>query len=120
MSRLVLVASIKEGVGERVRELLAQGPPFELERTAVEWHDVYVTEREVIFVFESSTEQALRIPGDDPAVWKAAAAWQQCLAGRPRKATTAFSWTRTDGAENVFFEPTPGPGDSDGGDIFPP
>jgi len=74
---------------------LDAGPPFELGGTAFDRHDVFLTEREVVFVFEAPGETAtLELPADDPKLWKAAAAWRECLAGRPRKAEVAFSRER--------------------------
>jgi hypothetical protein len=49
-----------------------------------------------------------------------AEAWNEGLAAKPRVARTAFSWERTSGPEDASFEPTPGPGDSEGGDLFSP
>jgi hypothetical protein len=121
MSRLVVVVPLKDGAHEKARALLAQGPPFDLEATDFDRHEVYLTKREVVFVFESPGSSAtLRLPGEDPSVWKAAAAWQQLMAEKPRKAETAYSWARPQNGEAVFFEPTPGPGDSEGGDVFAP
>ena len=121
MSRLVVVVPLREGTRDKARSLLAEGPPFDLEATDFDRHEVYVTEREVVFVFESEALPAtLRLPGEDPAVWKAAAAWEELMAGKPRRAETAYSWRRPADGEAVFFDPTPGPGDSEGGDVFAP
>ena len=49
MSRLVVVVPLKEGARARARELLEAGPPFELNDTAFDRHDVFLTEREVVF-----------------------------------------------------------------------
>jgi hypothetical protein len=121
MSRLVLVVPLKDGAREEARSLLAQGPPFDLEATDFDRHEVFLTECEVVFVFESRGSPAtLRLPGEDPRVWKAAAAWQEVMAERPRKAETVYAWRRLGNTEAVFFDATPGPGDSDGGDVFAP
>jgi hypothetical protein len=121
MSRLVVVVPLREGTREKAHSLLAQGPPFDLEATDFDRHEVYLTEREVVFVFDSETLPAtLRLPGEDPAVWKAATAWEKLMAEKPRRAETAYSWTRPADGEAVFFDPTPGPGDSEGGDVFAP
>ena len=80
MSRLVVVAPLSPGGAERARELLDAGPPFDLEGSPFEAHDVFVTPNEVVFVFA--------------AVWRAAKAWAECLEGRPRVAREAFSWRR--------------------------
>lgn len=96
MSRLVLVVPLREGAAARARELLAEGPPFELETTELERHEVYLTDREAVFLFEAAGDQPpLRIQAGSPTLRTAAAAWRECMAGRPRKAETAFSWART-------------------------
>jgi hypothetical protein len=96
MTRLVVVVPLKEGARARARALLDEGPPFDLESAALDRHDVFLTEREVVFVFDAAGEAAtLELPADDPGLWKAAAAWRECLGGRPRKAEVAFSWERT-------------------------
>jgi hypothetical protein len=121
MSSLVVILPLKEGKVERARELLAAGPPFDLEETGFDRHAVYVTNREILFVFEGGMPSAtLTLPGEDPQVWHAAAAWQECLAEQPRVARTAFSWERVRTPRGVSFEPTPGQGDSEGGDVYPP
>jgi hypothetical protein len=92
----VVVASLKDGARERARELIAAGAPFEPEVTDLAAHQVYVTEREVVFVFEGAEPRAAveRLAGD-PDVWRAAAAWREILAGRPRLAEQAYDWSRT-------------------------
>lgn len=98
MSRLVVVVPLKEGAREEARKLLEQGPPMELETTRFDRHEVYLTHREVVFVFESPGEVAtLSVLGENTSLWRAAAAWQRLLAGPPRTAETAFVWTRAGG-----------------------
>jgi hypothetical protein len=121
MTHLVVVAPLKPGMAGRARELVAAGPPFDLESTAFVRHAIHLTEREAVFVFEAEGESgALELAGEDPAIWEAAAAWEECFAERPRVARAAFVWERADAPRGVSFEPTPGPGDSDGGDLYPP
>lgn len=121
MSRLVVIASLKEGKSDRARELLERGPPFDLDATQFNRHGVHVTDREVVFVFEGpGSSRALTMAEEDARVWHGDEAWQECLEGRPRVAPTAFLWERVEGPADVSFAPTPGPGDSDGGDVYPP
>ena len=95
MSRLVLVVPLREGTAERVRELLREGPPFELETTNVAGHEVFLTDKEAVFVFESfGDDPPLELRAGDPALRKAASAWREVMAGRPRKAETAYEWHR--------------------------
>jgi len=93
--RFVVVAPLREGMRESARLLVAEGPPFDLGATTLSDHEVYLTEREAVFVFTGShaREELERAVGD-PGVWKAAAAWRDCLDGRPRIAEEAFLWER--------------------------
>jgi hypothetical protein len=119
-SRIVVVVPLKESAREHVRALVAKGPPFHLPSSGLDAHHVFVTEREAIFVFEAADRSALERLVSDVDVWAAAEAWREHLAGEPRLAEDAYSWTRSDVLEGVSFAPTPGPGDSDGGDVYPP
>jgi hypothetical protein len=121
VSRLVVIVPLKAGARERAEELLRQGPPFDLEATQFDRHHVFLTDREAVFLFEGAgPSSTLQLPGEDPALWRAADAWSECMAERPRIASTAYSWLRPAEPEGVSFAPTPGPGDSEGGDIYTP
>ena len=96
-NRLVVVLPLREGAYDRALELLADGPPFDLESAAVLRHEVHVTRREVVFVFETPPGTPVGLRGDDPSLWRAANAWRKVAAGPARKATTAFSWQREAG-----------------------
>jgi hypothetical protein len=94
------VAPLKDGIRERAAELIANGPPFEPEGTALAGHEVYLTDREVVFVFEAEQPRAaLEELAGDPSVWRAAGAWREILAGRPRIAEQAYGWRRSDGGQ---------------------
>lgn len=95
MSRVVVVAPLKEGARETARLLIEEGPPFDPGATSLVRHHVYLTDREVVFAFEGPEARATveRLVGD-PGVWKAATAWRDCLAGRPRIAEETFAWAR--------------------------
>jgi hypothetical protein len=96
MKRLVVVVPLKPGNRSKVREILAAGPPFELVKTDFDRHDVFLTDDEAIFLFEGErAADGLRLPGDEPELWRAAEEWKPYLAGQPRVASTAFSWTRS-------------------------
>lgn len=69
-------------------------------------------------VRENSDGNVKYVPRADDA--SPAGAWREYVAGEPRLAEDAYSWTRSDVPEGVSFAPTPGPGDSDGGDLYPP
>ena len=117
---LTLVLPLRPGAHEAVRRLLAQGPPFDLGQIPeLERHEVFLTPEEAIFVFESARgEDATRALLSRSEVAHAAGAWQEHIAGPPRLAEHVYSWSRGLDSDELSFRPTPGPGDSDGGDIF--
>ena len=95
MSRLVVVVPFVEGARSRVEELLKQGPPFEIEKTHLTRHDVFLTDREVIFDFETpASKPPIALQAEDPALHEAARAWHEVMAGSPRKALRVFAWRR--------------------------
>jgi hypothetical protein len=118
--RIVVVVPLKPDAHAAVRRLLNHGPPFDpgsLE--ALDRHDVYLTPDEAVFVFESEVGADSLAPLlADPDLWQAAAAWTEHVAGPPRIAEEAFSWTRSEAEDDLSYLPTPGPGDSEGGDIY--
>ena len=118
--RVVVVVPLKPGEHARVSRLLKQGPPFDPAAIAgLDRHEVFVTSDEAVFVFESEFgAEALAPLLEDPKLWAAAAAWGEHVAGAPRIAEGAFSWSRSELEEDISVLPTPGPGDSDGGDIY--
>ena len=80
---------------------------------------MFLTEREAVFVFEAdSPDAADELIGERGASGRPPSAWKDLVAGPPRLAEDAYSWVRPHVPEDVSFEPTPGPGDSDGGDVF--
>lgn len=94
-SHVVVVAPLKPGTRDAAQALIASGPPFALVESELVGHHVHLTDREVVFVFEGvSARSAVEHLVGDPGVWRAAASWRECLAGRPRLAVEAFSWAR--------------------------
>jgi hypothetical protein len=120
LSRVIVVLPLKEGAHEGAAAVLEQGPPFDPEQVGLERHQVYLTEREAIFVFEADVADAVDRLVNDLSLWGAAAAWIDLVAGPPRIAQEAFSWVRAHTTEYVSSASTPGPGDSEGGDLYPP
>jgi hypothetical protein len=122
VNRLVVVAPLKEGAYEAARRIIEGGrPPIDLEATAYDRHYLFLTRNEVVFFFEGpGPQRPLELGGEDPAVWQAAEAWQEHLGASPRVAQTGFAWTRGEEPVGLFFAGNPGPGDSEGGDVYSP
>jgi hypothetical protein len=93
-NRLVVVLPLREGAQEDVRRLLDVGPPFDLAEVDLTQHQVFVTEREAIFVFDSDDETDLAQLFHDPNVWAAATVWGEFAAGPARFAEEIFAWAR--------------------------
>jgi hypothetical protein len=95
-ARVAVVVPIKRGTAEAARQLVEEGPPFEIEDLGLERHHVFLTEREVVFVFEGdSATTAINTLLRSPDVLRAAVRWRRILAGRPRLAEERFGWAQT-------------------------
>lgn len=120
MSRVAVVLPLKPGARTRAEELLAKGPPFDPDAAGLERHEVFVTEDEAVFVFEAAEQHVVdRLVAEAP-VWAVAAAWTELLEAPPRLGEAAYVWRRREYDEGISSAPTPGPGDSEGGDVFAP
>jgi hypothetical protein len=118
VSRVVLILPLREGARQHAAELLRGGPPFDPEGVGLERHHAFVSDDDVVFVFEADDlDAAERLIGGE-SFWDAGQAWSDLVAGPPRLAEEAYSWVRPHTPEDVMFEPTPGPGDSEGGDVY--
>lgn len=121
LTRVAVIVPLVEGAGDRARALLASGPPFDPAAWDLEDHHVFATDSEVVFVFEANDEGVLERLAGNSAFWAARSEWKEIVAGAPHIAPAVYSWSRPkDEATGVSFEPTPGPGDSEGGDVFAP
>jgi hypothetical protein len=124
--RVAVIVPIRKGKRAKVEQLLDKGPPFEPERVGLGRHQVFLTDREAVFFFESAAGFSLQRLLSNTNVWTSAAAWHDCVAGPLRIARPFYAWaarSREDEPreeDNLSFAATPGPGDSDGGDIYSP
>jgi hypothetical protein len=96
-NRIVVVVPLREGVEEAARALLDAGPPFDLDEAGLRQHEVFLTEREALFLFEMADETALRNLLSEPSVWAAATVWGELADGPARIGEEAFAWTKSDG-----------------------
>ena len=92
--RATVVVPLKEGAVDRVRELVADGPPFDPAETALTRHQLLLTPQEAIFVFEAKTEDGLAALLGQLDIWAAAVAWRDLVGGLPRLAEIAYAWER--------------------------
>lgn len=92
--KATVVVPLREGALERVRELVAHGPPFDPAETALSRHELLLTGDEAIFVFEAESEEGLRSLLGRVDLWAAATTWSELVAGPPRLADSAYSWER--------------------------
>jgi hypothetical protein len=119
-NRVIVIVPLKPESHASVSRLLKQGPPFDPGAIeGLDRHEVFLTSDEAVFLFESHVgADALAPLLADPKLREAVSAWGEYVAGPPRIADEVFSWTRSEAPDDVSFLPTPGPGDSDGGDIY--
>ena len=117
---LVVVLPIRPGARQRALELLRHGPPFDPDEACLERHQAFVTEDEAVFLFEADAREAVERLADDAELWQAVAGWTELVAEPPRLAEGVYSWVRPHPPDETFFTSTPGPGDSEGGDVFEP
>ena len=117
LKRAIVILPIKDGTHEVVRRLVAERQPFGPGDLGLERRHVFVTDGEVVVFFEGTGAALERVLGDQSP---AAVAVGQYAAGAPRVAEDASSWAKVEAGDGLSFAPTPGPGDSEGGDVYPP
>ena len=94
VSRVAIVVPLKDGVHGQAEALISEGPPFALRESGIDRHAVYLTNHEVVFVFEGpEIEWKLDdLVGDamHPAVTAATERWLHLLDGEPRVARETY------------------------------
>jgi hypothetical protein len=91
---VLVIVPLRKGSLARARTLIEHGPPFDPETVGLEHHDVFLTEREAVFIFDVPDMQCAVARLADSALWSAAADWRSCIAGKPRIAEQTYTWTR--------------------------
>lgn len=93
---------IRHGRLPEVRALVGRGPPFQPgEIAGLRHHEVFVCDQAVIFLFQGrDVRRAVDQMARNPAVWKAAVEWRNCLAGRPTIVDSAYRWSLDDQAQD--------------------
>jgi hypothetical protein len=94
-TKTAILLPLQEGVRAEARALLESGPPFDPAETRLERHEVYLGEREALFVFESPLGvEALEPLLEEAGFWRRAAAWGDLLDGAPRVVEGVYSWSK--------------------------
>lgn len=116
MHRFVITARLREGSAEKVAQILREGPPFDIAETSLERHEVFLSEGEVVFLFEGThaEEEARRLMVSRSVIARVGRLGVH-IDGEPCVPREVFSWERPPQLDGVTFGPQPGPGDSDGG-----
>ena len=96
MNRIAIVATLKPDRYERAQDLLRQGPPFDLDAKIFERHAVYLSNHEVVLVFEGrDVERGIDDLTSDFLQQKmnqTLSDWRDLIDGHPRIAREAFFW----------------------------
>jgi hypothetical protein len=92
VERAALVVPLRPGAKAEAEALLDKGPPFDPRALGLEGHEVYVTDDEVIFLFEGVASEFVEHLAADETIWEAASAWRPLIDGRIRYADQAYSW----------------------------
>ena len=93
VEKAAIVVPLRPGSRSEVEGLLRNGPPFEPERLGLVRHEVYVSDDEVIFVFQGLPSMFAERLAEDDSFWNAATAWRPLVRGRARLADSAYSLT---------------------------
>jgi len=97
LERLALIAQLKPGAHLQADELIAKGPPFDPEESGFTRHSIFLSTREVVFVFEAHQVEWLV---DDLAqggflqhrLSEAFESWRPLIEGEPLLARERFFW----------------------------
>ena len=93
VERVALVVPLRPGMKAEAEALLLQGPPFDPRVFGLERHEVFVTDEEVVFVFEGIPSVFVERIAADETIWDAANAWRPLIDGRMRYADQAYAWS---------------------------
>jgi hypothetical protein len=98
VKRVTIIGALKEGTSGRAAELLAAGPPLELEQTHFVRHAVFLGRDAVAFLFEGPDVEweldELTSDSFHPALQAALGSWEEIIQGKPIIAKEVFFWER--------------------------
>ena len=98
VERVALIASFDPDQADKVRALLDVGPPYDLAESTIDRHAVYLSSREVVFVFEGpDIEWEVEDISDEffrPAIRATLTEWRKLVDEEPRLGHPIFAWER--------------------------
>jgi hypothetical protein len=90
---VAVVVPIRPGTIDAARQIIDEGPPLDIKTLKLNRHQIFVGEREVVFILEGDdTAAAADALSRTRRVLLAAARWHTILAGPPRLAEERFHW----------------------------
>lgn len=93
MQSLIVVARLKPGAEAEARKLIAQGPPLDLQASGLTRNTIYLSEGEVVFLFEGpDADRVMHEFVNDPVASAQLATWGHLLDGSPFLARQEFDW----------------------------
>jgi hypothetical protein len=104
MDRFVLVARLTPDGRERARALLAEHSALGMEEleTYLDRHTIFLTETEIIFVFEGNgAAEAVRSLFNDPVRSTIISRWLPLFDGPLHQAPEAYVWKRQEMADHA-------------------
>ena len=96
MHSVALIVRLKPDSRDQAKELLDEGPPFDLVTLGFESHSVYLADDEAVFVFEGPHAERLVTTAAGELGRTVLGAWGAILDGPPRFAPGVFAWSRSD------------------------
>jgi hypothetical protein len=96
VKRVAIVARLLPGTQERARDLLSEGPPFDLAESGFDRHAVFVSDSEVVFVFEGDEVEwkldDLVSDFFEAELQQTLGRWHELVEGEPKLAEEAYFW----------------------------
>jgi hypothetical protein len=92
VERQALVVPLRPGTQAEAEALLSRGPPFDPEDFGLQRHEVFLTDSEVVFVFEGRSDVFRDHVAAERTIWTAAEAWRPLIAGPIRLGLQAYAW----------------------------
>jgi hypothetical protein len=104
MQRLAVVAKLRPGAGDEAARLIDLGPPFDLDKSGMERHTVFLAPDTVVFVFEGGDPKLVLDALSGTNEQSVLGAWEPLLSETPTLAREAYSWLRPAYAQTGWGE----------------